>query len=135
MKIRIFGGGAAAALGLLITLGPQFLFKVCEPAGENFMKCHWTAQAEIGAGALIAALGITLIVFASPRTRLGLAIAVFLSGVLALLLPHVLIGGCAMDTMACRKIAFPAITVVGILLLAGSGLYIAYLARQKNGAK
>ena len=131
MKIRIIAGAAAIVLGLLIALGPQFLFKVCEPMGENFMRCHWTAQAEIGIGAVIAALGIALTLFASPKTRLGLVIGITLSGVLALLVPHVLIGGCPMPTMQCRKIAFPAITVISILLLIGSGFYTAYLARKK----
>jgi hypothetical protein len=131
MKSRIIGGGATFALGMLIALGPQFLFKVCQAMGGMKMKCFWTARAEIGAGSLIAALGIALIIFASPKVRLGLAIGVFLSGVLALLIPHALIGGCPMHTMACRKIAFPAITVISILLLAGAGFYTAYLARKK----
>jgi hypothetical protein len=133
MKIRIIGGIAAIALGLLLALGPQFLFKVCAPMMDGgFMKCHWTAQAEIGIGALIAALGIALTFFAAPKTRLGLVIGVFLSGVLALLVPHALIGGCGMHTMACRKAAFPAITVISILLLIGAGLYTVYLARKKG---
>jgi hypothetical protein len=72
--------------------------------GENFMKCHWSAQAEIGIGGLIAALGIALTLFTAPKTRLGLAMGIFLSGILALLIPHVLIG---------------------------SGFYTAYLARKK----
>jgi len=131
MKIRIIGGTAAIVLGLLIALGPQFLFKVCEPMGENFMKCHWTAQAEIGIGALIAALGIALTLFAAPKTRLGLTIGILLSGILALLIPHVLIGGCAMESMPCRKIAFPAITVISILLLIGGAFYTLHLARKK----
>jgi len=131
MKIRIIGGAAAIVLGLLIALGPQLLFKVCEPMSGNFMKCHWTAQAEIGIGALIAALGIALTLFAAPKTRLGLVIGILLSGILALLIPHVLIGGCSMDSMPCRKIAFPAITVISILLIIGSGFYTAYLARKK----
>ena len=131
MKIRISGGVAAIVLGLLIALGPQFLFKVCEPMGENFMKCYWSAQAEIGIGAVIAALGVALILFANLKTRLGLTIGILLSGILALLIPHALIGGCAMESMQCRKIAFPAITVISILLLIGSGFYTAYLARKK----
>ena len=135
MKIRIVPGAVIAALGLLIALGPTFLFKVCEPMADGkFMKCHWAAQAEIGVGALIAALGIALVVFAAPKIRLGLMIGVFFSGVLALLIPHALIGGCGMDSMACRKTAFPAITVVGIVLLIGAGLYTAYLARKKDPA-
>ncbi|MDR2601474.1 MAG: DUF4418 family protein [Spirochaetaceae bacterium] len=138
MKIRIISGVAAIALGLLIALGPQFLFKVCEPTptllhtSGNFMKCHWTAQAEVGVGVLIAALGIALMIFASPKTRLGLVIGILLSGVLALLIPHALIGGCGMDAMQCRKVAFPAITVISILLLAGGLFYMVHLARKKE---
>jgi hypothetical protein len=134
MKIRIALGAVIAALGLLIALGPRFLFTVCPVMEDMVMKCHWTARAETGVGALIAVLGIALAVFASPKTRLGLVIGVFLSGVLALLIPHVLIGGCVNHTMPCRKIAFPAITVIGILLLIGAGLYTAYLARKETNA-
>jgi hypothetical protein len=130
MKNRIISGSAVLVFGLLIALGPQFLFKVC-PVGHMIMKCHWSAQAEIGVGGLIAALGIALCLFANPRVRLGLTIGVFLAGIIALLVPHVLIGGCSMHTMQCRKVAFPAITVISILLLIGSGLYIASLARNK----
>jgi len=120
------------ALGLLVALGPQFLFKVCKPMGEMFMKCHWSAQAEIGAGAVIALLGIALIVFACDKIRLGLVIGIFLSGINALLIPNALIGGCPMDSMACRKIAFPAITVISIILLIGAGIYIVVLAKQQK---
>jgi hypothetical protein len=130
MKNRIMSGGGAIVFGLLIALGPQFLFKVCPIAGDMIMKCHWSAQAEIGVGALIAALGVALIFFADPKTRLGLTIGIFLSGILVLLIPHSLIGGCAMHSMACRKITFPALTVISILLLIGSASYTLYLARK-----
>jgi hypothetical protein len=132
MKNRIIAGTTTAVLGLLIALGPQFLFKVCPVSAGMIMKCHWSAQAEIGVGALIAALGIALIFFANPKTRLGLGIGIFLSGVLALLVPHGLIGGCPMHSMACRKIAFPAITAISILLLIGSALYALALARKRE---
>jgi hypothetical protein len=36
-----------------------------------------------------------------------------------------------MHTMPCRKVAFPAITVISILLLIGSALYTLYLVRKK----
>jgi hypothetical protein len=131
MKNRIISGSGVVVFGLLIALGPQFLFKVC-PVGDMVMKCHWSAQAEIGIGILIAALGIALVIFANPRIRLGLTIGVFLSGILALLIPQVLIGGCPMHTMACRKIAFPSITVVTIFLLIGMALNAFYLARKRE---
>jgi hypothetical protein len=132
MKNRVIAGASAAALGLLIALGPQFLFKVCPVTAGMIMKCHWSARAEIGVGALIAALGIALVVFADPKTQLGLSIGIFLSGALALLVPHGLIGGCPMHSMACRKVAFPSITVISILLLIGSGFYALCLARKKT---
>jgi hypothetical protein len=141
MKNRIAGGIAVIVLGLLIALGPQFLFKVCEPVGpmaahdgggQTWMKCHWSAQAEIGIGSLLAALGIGLLVFASKDTRLGLWIGIFLSAILALLIPHVLIGGCSMPTMRCQSLAFPAITVLGILLIVGSVFNALYLIRGRT---
>ena len=131
MKNRIISGGAVIVFGLLIALGPQSLFRVCPIMGDMIMKCHWSAQAEIGVGAVIAALGIALVVFANPTTRLGLTIGIFLSAVLALLIPHALIGGCANHTMPCRKITFPAITVISILLLLGAAFNALYLARTK----
>ena len=118
-------------LGLLIALGPQLLFKVCPVMDDMFMKCHWTARAEIGVGAFIAILGIALILFIASKIRLALAIGILLSGVHALLIPHVLIGGCPMPSMPCRKIAIPAITVISILLIIGSGFYTVYLSRKK----
>jgi hypothetical protein len=132
MKNRIASGAAAIVSGLLIALGPQFLFKVCPVMGDLIMKCHWSAQAETGADSLIAALGIALVFFANPRVRLGLTIGIFLSAILALLVPHALIGGCAGHHMACRKIAFPSLTVISMLLLIGMGFNALYLAHRKQ---
>ncbi|MDR2247104.1 MAG: DUF4418 family protein [Treponema sp.] len=133
MKNRIVSGSAVIIFGLLIALGPQFLFKVCPVVDGMYMKCHWSARAEIGIGGpLITGLGIALIFFANPKIRLGLTIGIFLSGVLALLIPHALIGGCVMHTMPCRKITFPAITVIGIVLLTAAALNGFYLVRKKE---
>jgi hypothetical protein len=71
-------------------------------------------------------------IFASPKIRLGLAVGIFLSGVLALLVPHGLIGGCAMRTMPCRMVAFPSITVIATLLLIGTALNAVYLTRAEK---
>ena len=132
MKNRIILGGVVIVFGLLIALGPRFLFKVCPVEGDMVMKCHWSAQAEIGVGTLIAGLGIALTVLANPKTRLGLTIGVFLAGALALLIPHALIGGCPGHLMPCRKITFPARTVIGILLLITAAFNALYLARKKT---
>jgi len=119
MKNRIISGAVTIILGLLIALGPQFVFKVCN-VEDSFPICHWSAQAEIGMGMIIAALGIALIIFSDPKTRFGLTIGIFLAGIVVLLVPHTLIGGCSMMSMACRRVAFPALSVTGILLLVGA---------------
>ena len=117
MKKSIIIGSGVIVLGLLIALGPQFLFKVCPTHGGAFPLCHWTARAEMGMGLLIAALGICLIVFTDPKTQIGLTIAILLNSIVVIGIPHALIGGCKTSTMACRKVAFPAITIIGAILL------------------
>jgi hypothetical protein len=119
MKKGIITGSVTIILGLLLALGPQVLFKVCAH-GSSFPLCHWSAQAEIGMGLLIAALGICLIVFPDPKTQQGLTIGIFLAGIIALSIPHALIGGCGATTMACRRIAFPVLRIVCIIILVGS---------------
>ena len=125
---RIIGIGIIT-VGILLALGPQFLFKVCD-TDPNIMRCHWTAQAEIGIGGIIALLGIAMFIFADIKIRLGLSIGILLSGICALLVPHVLIGGCSTASMACNTTAFPAITVISILLLAGVLINIIHSLRK-----
>lgn len=157
MKKNIITGTVVIILGLLIALGPQFLFRVCDHATvsvtdvgdsgdcggddgcgcgdpvSSFPQCHWSARAEIGIGFLIAALGACLIVFAETKIQLGLLIGIFFANIIALAVPHTLIGGCDSMTMACRRVAFPALTVEGIILLVFSGIMMGYFAMQKPG--
>ena len=133
MKNRVISGAGALVSGLLISLGPQFLFKLCPPmTGGRWMTCHWTGQGEIGVGILVALLGGALIFSSDNKVRLGLSIAVLLSGILALLLPNVLIGGCSMETMNCRVVTFPALTVISILTILGFTANTVYLYRARN---
>ena len=117
MKKTITSGIIVIALGLLIALGPRFLFKVCAIGEDGVSHCHWSAQAELGVGFLIAGLGACMLVFTDQKTHLGLLIGAFLAGIIALAIPYALIGGCGMMSMACRKVAFPALTVESVILL------------------
>jgi hypothetical protein len=96
------------------------------------MTCHWTAQAEIGVGMLIALLGFLLICCPVKDIRLGITAGMCGAGILALLFPHVLIGGCQAESMACNTTAFPILSVLGILTLAGSGANLFHLYRQRR---
>jgi uncharacterized membrane protein len=132
MKKEIIFGVIVILLGLFIALGPQFLFKVCGHGEDGYPHCHWSAQAEIGMGLLIVALGACMLVFTDPKTHLGLIIGVFMASLIALAIPHFLIGGCGMMSMQCRKIAFPALTVESIVLLLFSSVMITLNAIQKR---
>jgi hypothetical protein len=133
VKNRVISGAGAVITGLLIALGPQFLFKLCAPMmNGHWMECHWTGQAEIGVGLMIALLGLALLFFSDSGVRLGLSIAALLSGILALLFPAVLIGGCAMETMQCRSVTFPALTVISVLTIVGFAVNTVYLYRARK---
>jgi hypothetical protein len=134
MKKQLIYGITIIILGLLIALGPQFLFKVCTAHDGALPRCHWSARAEIGMGMLAAALGICLLAFSDPKTQLGLAIGIFLTGIIVIGIPYALIGGCAAKTMNCRRIAFPALTVEGIILLAYSAGMMVWLEMKKPSA-
>jgi len=131
MKKEIIFSIVVILLGLLIALGPQFLFKVCGHGETGFPHCHWSAQAEIGIGLLIVALGACMIVFNEPKTYLGLFIGAFLASIIALSIPNFLIGGCGSLAMKCHKVAFPALTAVSIGLLVFSAIIITIIAMQK----
>jgi hypothetical protein len=137
MKKSIISGAIISVLGLLIALGPQFLFRVCSTSCSccgDIPTCHWTAQAEIGLGLLIAALGLCFIVFNDSKTQFGLSIGVFFSGIIALFIPHGLIGGCEEKSMACHRVAFPAITVLCAVLIIGTALYVYFTEIKKSPA-
>jgi hypothetical protein len=133
VKKQLIYGIAITIFGLLIALGPQFLFKVCNAAEENFPRCHWSAKAEIGTGIIITALGICILLFNNEsKTKLGLSIGIFFTSIVALLIPHVLIGGCNMMSMQCRRVAFPILSVICIVLLLGTITNIIYLEIKKQ---
>jgi glucose uptake protein GlcU len=117
MKKRLVFGIPPLVIGLLIAIGPQTLFPVCEVMGEMVMHCHWTAQAELGIGLVIALLGLAGIIFSSKDLRLGLSISLFLNGLLALLVPSVLIGVCPGAHMPCHILTLPALSVLSALLV------------------
>jgi len=128
-KRALITGLVTIILGMLIALGPQTLFKVCGHGEGGFPLCHWSARAEIGVGLLIASLGICLFAFSDLGTHLGLSIGIFLTSIIALFIPLVLIGGCNGMDMACRRVAFPSITMISLVLLVFTAVSIFFLNR------
>lgn len=154
LKAIVFGV-VIIILGLFIALGPQFIFQVCGstitssevivdcctvfeissccvPDVGRLAICYWTARAEIGIGLLIVALGTCMLVFADRKIHFGLAIGTLFSSIIAWAVPNLLIGGCSSLVMRCHKVAFPALTVVSVVLFIFSVIIIFILQKQQN---
>ena len=108
-KIASIGGALCA---LLLAVGPWTLFPACTPTAEKIMKCHWCMRALIPVAViLLAVCAFELIV----KDKAGLS-ALFAAGAVGFAMPvlliKVIIGGCAVPTMACNTTAFPAVMAV-----------------------
>lgn len=135
-------GIIAMALGVLVALIPIVIFPVCSDMIELingktlFMKCHWTAMAELLVGMLIVCDGILMIGFKKDQTRLALSIMLFLFGLSVLLIPTVVIGMCETAAMACRVGTEPALIVAGVTtMVAGIGNIFSLSSSLKKEAK
>jgi hypothetical protein len=131
----ILKGAAAAALGLVLALGPKFLFKACSLdcgcCGE-FPQCLWSTQAVLGLGIMIAALGMCMIIFPNPKIQFGLLVSIFVTAVIAILIPYALIGGCPGRNMADYRRAFPGIAIVSAITLAYSAALTFFIIRKNR---
>ena len=112
MKNRIITAVFTVIPGLLLAVGPWYLFKVC----GSSMKCFWTGRAELGIGVLIVILGILNLAVSSIQVRLGLNLALIFTGILAALIPTCLIGVCRMPKMNCHVVSAPSILLISILI-------------------
>lgn len=134
MKNRIITGIFYTVMGLLVALGPSFLFPVCQGLKEDgtFMKCHWTAQSEIGIGFVILMLGISLLVSKYEKQRIGISIALALQSLIVILIPNVLIGVCTKIDMNCRALTLPILNIIGIAGCIGAIINLIYLIKTKK---
>jgi hypothetical protein len=112
-------GIGAAALGGLIAIGPQYMFKICEQTmhggAHGATNCFWVGQAEIGVGALIAALGIAYLFFSNPLIRAGLSVGILFGAILSLAVADILLKFCEDASMSCHLATLPALNIVGTL--------------------
>ena len=117
MKNKVLSIGTVL-VGLLLSAGPQFLFKPC-PTTEKFMKCFYSCKALIVVGAVLALVGLLQLIAKEAKSRKVLAVVGVALAVSAILIPTVIIGGCAKAEMACKMLTFPVthtLSAVGIVL-------------------
>ncbi len=126
MKIA---GALIVILALVIGIVPQLTD--CHSQGKLLtladgrtvdMKCHWTAMAEVALAVPLLAVGGLMAFGRRKENRRSLGIMGTVLGVSAILVPTVLIGVCANNTMLCKSIMQPT------LILAGTVAAVASLA-------
>ena len=133
MKKRIIVGTLFIILGLLISLGPSTIFAVCGPMDDGkFMKCHWTARAELGIGLGIVLLAVLSIVFASKEVRAGLLLGIATLSSNSILIPTALIGVCGGEHMQCNTLTRPALLVIGVISIVIALVQAVILLRKKE---
>lgn len=114
MTRKLFATVPAIVLGALIAIAPQTFAYVCKVENGMKMACHYTAQAALGIGVVIALLGV-IGLFVEPKIRAGLNIAIALNAALVIAVPTMLIGVCKGAMMHCHMVTLPTLIVLGIL--------------------
>lgn len=128
MKQKITSIGTIV-LGLLLAGGPQFLFRPC-PTTEKFMKCFWSCRALIVVGCVLALVGLLQLLAKNAETTKALSVVGLALFASAILIPTLVIGGCAKDDMACKILTFPithSLSAIGLVLQG-----IAFLSKEKK---
>jgi hypothetical protein len=133
-----FLGVVMIVLALVLAISP--IFTDCESQGKVLttaqgktvsMKCHWTGIAEIAAAIPLALAGVYALFGRRKETMRFAAIVGAVSGVMALLLPTVLIGTCMSASMYCNVVMKPILLGSAILAIVAS-IALFFVARERE---
>jgi len=110
---RIAVGAGSAAVGALVAIGPQTLFRICDQGHHAAASvCFWTARSAIGLGAAFALLGAGYLFIRGAQGRAGVSLAMALNALLTFATANFLIGMDEDPMMACRVATLPALNVI-----------------------
>ena len=102
-------------LALVAAIGSQGILGPCIHDDGSFAACHWAGRTLLGVSGLLAALSLMALIAKSHRT--GLYLAMLPAAILGILTPNGLIALCGMDSMRCRMLMRPAMTILFALML------------------
>ena len=134
--MRTVLGVGLILLALVLAIAPAFTD--CESHGKTLttadgrsvsMKCHWTGVAEIAAAIPLGIAGLFTLRGRRRESKRLAAMVGGASGLMAILLPTVLIGTCMNPSMTCNLLMRPILLSSGILaMVATVALFV--LARE-----
>ena len=114
-------------LALVLAITPSFTD--CESQGKMLktadgravsMKCHWTGRAEVATAIPLGLAGVYALGGRRKETMRFAATVGGASGLVAILLPTLLIGTCASASMTCNLLMRPIVIAAGILAIVAS---------------
>lgn len=133
MKNKLINAFFYIIMGILLAVGPYTLFRVCDTS-EKVMKCWWSVRAETAIGGLLVFAGILILLLKSKEIQYAINLNTIATGIVAILIPSKLIGGCAKEMMPCRSLTFPSIYIISVAIIIFSIGNIIYL-KKKQGSE
>jgi hypothetical protein len=96
------------------------------------MKCHWTSQAELALAAPALAVGAMMLTTKRKDALRNFSIVGGVLGLAVLSVPTFLIGVCATPTHTCRTIEYPALLLMGGLVMSAGIMGIVSAQKMKE---
>ena len=117
---------AVLIVSLVVAVGSQTFLGACVHEDGSFGACHWASRAVMGEGCILAVLAALALALPDRGVRSGLFLSMLPVAILGLATPGGLIALCMMDTMRCRALMRPAMTILFALalILAAVGLIL-----------
>lgn len=114
--------------GIMLWFGP------CAHVREDgsFMNCHWAGVVCAGIAAALTLVSAVHLLVPDRGMKAGLSAGMIPTALLAAAVPNNLISLCMMDTMQCRAVMAPAVTVFSALVTAAAAADVVYQLRRKK---
>ncbi len=121
-------------LNAIFFVGIQTIFAPCEPHEDGtWMTCHWAGEALLGIAAVMLVMSLLHLLPLRTGMKEGLVFAMIPVSFLIIVLPGRLIPLCMMETMRCHVIMQPAVTVIAVLNIVLSAVYLWQHRKEEHG--
>ena len=121
-------------LNAIFFVGIQTIFAPCAPHEDGtWATCHWAGEALLGIAAVMLVMSLLLLLPLRTGMKEGLVFAMIPVSFLIIVLPGRLIPLCMMETMRCHVIMQPAVTVIAVLNIVLSAVYLWQHRKEEHG--
>ncbi len=121
-------------LNAIFFVGIQTIFAPCEPHEDGtWATCHWAGEALLGIAAVMLVMSLLHLLPLRTGMKEGLVFAMIPVSFLIIVLPGRLIPLCMMETMRCHVIMQPAVTVIAVLNIVLSAVYLWQHRKEEHG--